>query len=582
MAQQGDELERSKSKAVRYRSLQADLQREQQSFHGTWQDCADHMKPRRLRLRKTDKNRGDRRDRKIIDGTAVLASRTGQSGMHAGITSPARPWFNLLTADPDLNKFARVKRWLHDVTQRLRNIYLRCNIYNALPTVYGDQMVFGTTAMFGVRDAKDVMRFYVPPVGSYSMALNDRNIVDTIVRDVPMTVRQVVRTFGDPTAGPAKRWANFSKTVRDLWEKGNLEADVPVCHVITANADYSPRMSAARLKRYSSCYLEDYNGGHQKEDEEKFLRESGFDYFPAFTPRWEAAMGDVYGTDCPGMQALGDTRALQLMQKRKAEAIEKHVRPPMTAPAEMRNTRASILPGDITYVPTREGQNGFKPAYEVKPDIAALTADIRETQQRISRAFYEDLFLMLVMMDTNRERVTAREIQERHEEKLLMLGPTLERENDELLDPVIDWSFGIAYDDGLMPPPPEEMQGVPLRVEYVSIMAQAQKMIGLGGLREFTGYVLELSKVVPSAGDKLNTDAAIDEHGDMTGVNPNIVRSDDEVAKIRQERAAQQQAAARAEQAAQEAKAVKDLAGADMAGDNALTRMVDGGAGAEA
>lgn len=576
MAYNDDGEDYTRDKARRYRQLQASLQTEQASFHGSWSDLADHMKPRRLRLRKTDKNRGDRRDRKIIDSTAVLASRTAQSGMHAGMTSPARPWFNLLTADPDLNEFSRVKRWLHDVTQRLRSIYLRSNVYNTLPTVYGDQVVFGTAAMVGVRDVKDVIRFYVPPVGSYCMALNDRNVVDTLTRDVPMTVRQVVRAFVDKDAPPSRRWANLSQATRNLWDKGNLDADVPVVHVVTANADYRRERSASRYKQYASCYIEDYNGGVSNEEEGRLLRESGFDYFPAFCPRWEAAAGDVYGTDCPGMQSIGDTRALQLMQKRKAEAIEKHVRPPMTAPASMRNHRASILPGDITYGDVREGQQGFKPAYEVKPDIAPLTADIRETQQRISRAFYEDLFLMLVMMD-KRERVTAREIDERHEEKLLMLGPTLERDNDELLDPMTDWSFSVAYDDGLIPPPPDEMRGVPLRVEYVSIMAQAQKMIGLGGLKEFTGYVLSLAAAVPSAADKLNTDKAIESHADMTGVDPHLVRSDDETKQIRDERAQREQQAAQAESLQAGAKAARDLAGADMSGDNALTRAADAG-----
>lgn len=577
MADAGDY--KPEDKIQRYRKLNQALETEQSSFHGQWRDLGDHVKPRRLRLAKDDKNRGDKRHQKIVDVTAPLAARTLQSGMHAGITSPARPWFNVLTADPGLNEFTKVKRWLDAVTKTLRNIYLRSNVYNSFPLLYGDQGVFGTGAIVGMRDAKDVIRTYVPPVGSYRMALNDRNTVDTFIRDVPMTVRQVVRAFGDPAAGPGKRWANFSIHVKNLWDQSNLDADVPVVHVITANADYDASRSAAKYKRYASCYFEDAGGGYYTpSDRELFLSESGFDHFPVFAGRWEATLGDVYGTDCPGMTALGDIKALQLMQKRKAEAVEKMVRPPMTAPTALRNTKASILPGDVTYLDVREGQQGFKPAYEVQPRVAELTADIKEHQQRVSRAFYEDLFLMLAMLD--RREITAREIDERHEEKLIMLGPTLERENDEILDPWTDWAFTVAYEDGLLPPVPDELlrEGVPLRVEYISIMAQAQRMIGLGGLRNFSGYVTSLAAVFPSAGDKFNSDKAIDSYGNMTGIDPNVIRSDDEVAAIRQERAAREQQAAQDAAKQQAAEQIKTLAGANMEGKNALTELAGTGA----
>lgn len=562
------------TKIQRYRKLNQALESEQSSFHDQWRDLRDHVKPRRLRLTKDDKNRGNKRNQKIVDMTAPLAARTMQSGMHAGITSPARPWFNVLTADPDLNLYAKVKRWLHAVTGVLRNIYLRSNVYNSFPLLYGDQGVFGVGAMIAVRDAKDVIRTYVPPVGSYRMALNDRNVVDTFIRDVPMTVRQVVRAFGDPMAGPDSRWKPFSIHVKNLWDQNNLDADIPVAHVITANADYDYSKSVSTSKRYASCYFEDATGtGYTSNDREQFLSESGFDTFPVFVGRWEASLGDVYGTDCPGMTALGDIKALQLMQKRKAEAVEKMVRPPMTAPTAMRNTKASILPGDVTYLDVREGQQGFKPVYEVRPQVSELTADIKEHQQRVSRAFYEDLFLMLAMLD--RREITAREIDERHEEKLIMLGPTLERENDEILDPFTDWAFSIAYEDGLLPPIPDEIlrARVPLRVEYISIMAQAQRMIGLGGLRNFSGYVTSLTGVFRSAGDKMNTDRAIDAYGEMTGVDPNVIRSDDETAAIRRERAAREQAAAQDAAKAQAAENLATLSKASLEEKSVLSEM---------
>ena len=48
------------------------------------------------------------------------------------------------------------------------------------------------------------------------------------------------------------------------------------------------------------------------------------------------------------MDALGDIKQLQLEQKRKAQAIDKNVNPPMIADPSMKNEPASLLPGAVT------------------------------------------------------------------------------------------------------------------------------------------------------------------------------------------------------------------------------------------
>ncbi len=555
-------------KREQYDRLLSSLKTERSSFISHWRDLADYILPRRIQLTTTESNKGDKRNHKIIDSTPTLAARTLRAGMMAGITSPARPWKRLTVPDPDMAEYGPVKEWLFTVDQRMNTVFARSNLYNSLPYVYGDQGVFGIAAMAVMEDEKDVLRTHVMPVGSYYCAVNDRGLVDTFMREIPMTVRQVVRMFVDMKAPPSERWMNVSTTIKNLWDANNLDARVDVIHVISANVDYPGNSSKSEDKAYSSCYFE--SGSTEK----KLLRESGYDNFPILVPRWDVTGTDVYGTACPGMDSLGDSKALQLMQKRKAEAIEKMVRPPMQGPTALRSAKASILPGDITYLDVREGQQGFKPVYDVNPRISELLVDIKEHQARISRSFYEDLFMMMLMSD--RREITAAEIMERHEEKLLMLGPTLERENDELLDPLIDRTFTIMMNAGMIPDAPEELQGVPLKVEYVSVMAQAQKMVGMSGLERFTGYMSNLAAINPEVLDKIDMDNAVDEYGDMTGVSPRIVRTDEQAEQIRAKRREAMQQAAKAEQIKGMSEVARNMAGADMSGDNALTRMTDG------
>ena len=127
-----------KSKRHHLDILKNQLDSERSSFISHWRDISDYILPRRSRFSITEANRGEKKNQKIIDSTATLAARTLRSGMMAGITSPARPWFRLTTPDPDLAEFGAVKKWLDDVQRIMATSYLKSNLYNILPVMYGD------------------------------------------------------------------------------------------------------------------------------------------------------------------------------------------------------------------------------------------------------------------------------------------------------------------------------------------------------------------------------------------------------------------------------------------------------------
>lgn len=546
----------------------AEMENEASTFTAHWRDLGDYILPRRTRFYASDRNKGDKRNSKIIDSTATLAARTLQSGMMAGITSPARPWFRLTTPDPDMSEYGPVKQWLHVVSQRMSTVFLKSNLYNILPILYADIGIFGTAAAGAYDDDLTALRFYSFPIGSFYLANDARMRVAVFARRFQLTVRQIVETFGQRNTNNID-WSNISTTVKTLWDRGSNDW-IDVIHIVTPNdrwdfsTDYGDGMVPVEKKRWLSYYYEP--GGT---DQDIFLRKSGFDEFPILAPRWDVVGEDVFGTNCPGMTCLGDIRQLQLMEKRGAEALDKLVRPPMVGPSSLRNSKASILPGDITYLDVREGQQGFRPVYQVPQHLDQLEAKAQQIRQRISKAFYEDLFLMLALSD--RRQMTATEVAERHEEKLLMLGPVLERMNDELLDPLIDRTYKAMERRGYIPSAPEELQGLDLKVEYISIMAQAQKLVGLAGLERFSGYVGNLLRAFPEVRHKIDILQAVDEYGEMIGVPPRVVRGDDETtARIQaeQQAIAQQQQMAAMQQAAADAKTLSET---DTHGDNALS-----------
>lgn len=569
-----------KSRREKLDLLWSQLENERTTFLSHWRDLGDYILPRRPRFFISDVNRGDKRNQKIIDSTGTMAAGTLRSGMMSGVTSPARPWFKLTTPDPELAEFGPVKRWLDMVQHRMSTSMLKSNLYNTLPTVYGDLGVFATGAMLIDEDLSgDVFYTMGLPIGSYVIACDHRGRVNTFMREFRMTVRQLVEKFGRTDNQGKIDWSVFSQYVKDQWDHGNYETWIDIRHCIQPNDDWKPGSLDSKFKRFSSVYYERGTSGmtggsyyFRGLDDNKYLRESGYDYFPVLAPRWEVTGEDVYGTNCPGMVALGDIKALQTGEKRIAQAIEKMINPPMKGPSHLRTQKVSLLPGDITYTDERGDQGGLRPVHEINFSINEAELKQQQMRQRIQRAFYEDLFLMLASSD--RRQITAREIEERHEEKLLALGPVLEQLNQDLLDPLIDIVFDFHVKQELIPPPPEELQGADLKVEYVSIMAQAQKLVGIAGIERFTGFVGQVAQANPAVLDKINADQMIDVYGDIVSVSPTIIRTDEEVEQIRSQRQQQQQAVMRAQMMQASAGVAKDLSQADMEGDNALTRMM--------
>ena len=562
-------------KRQHYDLLQKQLELDRTSFLSHWQELSDFIAPRRSRINITDTNRGDKKNNNIIDSTGTIALRTLRSGMMSGVTSPARPWFKLTLADPELSEFGSVKRWLDVAGNRMNTAFLRSNLYNVLPIVYGDMGLFGTGCLYIEEDLDgNVFRFRPFQIGSYSIAQNHKLQVDTFFRTFIMTARQMIQQFGitNPDKPKDIDWSKFSQQIKDSYDKDHLEDKFEVCHVIKPNDDFRPGMIDPKYKRFSSCYYENGASSNYQMQEGKFLRESGYDFFPILAPRWEINGEDIYGTSCPGMEALGDVKQLQVGEKRSLQAVDKMVNPPMMGPTSFKNAKVSLTPGDITYNDIREGFQGLRPVHEVNFRINDLEMKQQQVRQRIQRSFFEDLFLMLASSD--RRQITAREIDERHEEKLLALGPVLEQLNQDLLDPLIDISFYLMNKQGLLPKPPPEVQGKELKIEYISIMAQAQKMVGLSSVDRFSGFVAQAAQMDPSILDKVNTDNLVDVYGDLTSIPSRIIRTDDEAAVIRDERAQRQQAQAQAEQAQQLSVAAKNMAQTPMDENTALSQVL--------
>ena len=499
------------------------LKEARQPYEAEWKEIARFGQPSRSRFLNSEQNKNFRRlNRSIYNGHAILAFRTLTGGMTSGLSSPSRPWFRLSAYDADLAEDHDVGVWLAEVEGRMYAFLSGTNFYSAVKAGYAEMGLFGTEACVMAEHQEYGAVCHALTAGEYWIGLSDANVPNTLYRRAPMTVDQCVRAF---------TYEKCSLTVRNMYDRAAYEQQVPVMHAIEQNDDRDVTVLDAKGKPWRSVYWED---GSTRED--NFLRVSGYNEQPFWAPRWDTVGGDTYGT-CPGHDALPDTRELQLQSKRKTEATDFMVWPELVTPASLKLKRQ---PKEVVSAASVDKDNVFAPYQMPYQAVAAIESSIEKLEQRVSQLTYADLFLAI----TNMQGIQPRNIEEiasRNEEKLTQLGPVIERVSTEKLEVAIDRTFGIMQRLGLLPPAPEVIQGQPVKVDFVSVLAQMQRMVGLGQMERTIGFIGNLAASFPEAADRLDIDETIDEYADRAGAPPRILRSVQDAQAIRQQRAQQQQ-----------------------------------------
>jgi hypothetical protein len=539
-------------------------------------ELADFLLPRRYKwlITPNQMTRGSPINQHILDSTGTLAARNLASGMMSGISSPTRPWFRLKIGKIDSTQTSPVSLWLAECERLMMLVFQASNFYNSIAILYFDLVIFGTGVMLIYEDFDNVIHCYNPCFGEYYLDIDGKYRPLIFFREFTMTVDQVVDQFGEE---------NVSPQVKSLYKEGkaSLTREIIVAHAIEPNTD-GRKFGIPEHFKFREVYWE-WGGSASPQGgisyAPGFLRKRGFYEAPHIAVRWDLVSNDAYGRS-PGMDALPDVKQLQQEVRRKAQAIDKTVNPPMIADVQLKNQPASLLPGGTTYIAgmMQTGNAGFAPVYgNWKPGIGEISEDLNEIRQRIKTTFYNDLFQIISQFET-RSNVSATEIDARRSEGLVMLGPVLERIQYEMLSPIIERTFPIMSRAGILPPPPREVRGANIDIEYVSMLFQAQLASATSGIERTLQIAGGLVGVDPTVMDNIDIDFAIEKYSNLLNNDPRIIRSPQALQAIRQQRQQQQQQAqqaAQAEQAQKLAAGAKTLSETDVGGGkNALQSML--------
>jgi len=541
-----------------------------------WSELAQYIDPKRsIWLTQSmgglpspnNNTRGRQINNSIVDPTGTYAVRVCSSGMMSGLASPSRPWFKIMPSIKGIQLDAAGKAWLDEVEDRVYTVLANSNFYKSIAQEMEDLVVFGTAPCIIYEDEKDIIRCYNPTVGEYYLASGSTMRVEGLYRAFVMTIAQIVDFFGLDVC---------PEDVVKLWnQKGSaLETERIIAHSIEPNFEIKKGIGKVPGNfAWREVYWIYGSGSPQP------LSMNGFVEQPFTAPRWMTQSNDAYGRSV-GMDVLPDIIQLQVETLRKAEAIEKMVRPPLVADMQLKNMPSSILPGAVTYIQNLGQSGGMRPIFDVNPRIGEMMQDIAEIQNRIKVGFFNDVIMML---STNPgDRRTAYEVAELASERLQVLGPVIENILNESLKPRLTRVFAIMKRRDMLPPMPESMKGIVLDVEFTSMLALAQKGAATGGMERLAAIIGNMTAVFPEARNKLNVNNYIDTMNALLDNPASVLYSNEEVEKMlaAQNEAAQGEkdmmaAGAMAQTAKTGADAAKVLSETQVgAGQNALAQLL--------
>lgn len=599
------------------------LRNERSGWESAWRDLALHFLP--MGWRHDRDSQGGKKpvilNNRLMNSVGVLDMRTLAAGLQGGMTSPVRPWFRLgLAQDSGRSGVGRsggAGAWLDEVTRRMQMLFHRSNFYNAVHALYADLGTFGTGVLIETADEKG-LHFTTLRAGEYCLDVNSRGEVDTLFRRISMTARQIVEEFGEgpaeergrgdaagtgrkagtdgrpdgrpdgrsdgrqddlrgdpgdgrPEGGPqGRRGAPNGSGAGSGADRGRggcipdyirraAERSADMRRFDVIHAILPRREGGGRFRKpvASLWWLEGAGGGRPC-----LLREGGYDSFPAFCPRWDVSGLDVYGRS-PAMDVLADCRMLQAQTMTLRKMQHKIADPPLAVDSQLRKSGVDLRPSGLNFI----NMTGVNPAQAItpiqQPEPAALQytmQGIEAVEQIIHDGLYVDLFKMLISSD--RRQITATEIEAREQEKLILIGPVVERLQKELYAPLIERTFRIMEEWDLLPPLPDGLEGAEMDIEFVSVLAQAQRLVSTSGLDQTMAFALNLAGAFPDALDNINADAALERYAESLGESGAVLRGPEEREAIRKQRAQQQAAAQQQAQAAQAAQNMRGAAAA--------------------
>lgn len=525
------------------------LEGKRETWMSAWQMIANYVQPRKNQIQEKNTQPAIDQSVDLFDSTAIEANMVLGAGQLQYITPAAEAWAGFEIPEHLRNTPQGQSRELESWYQTCGEITLReigrSNFYTEVHEFYLDRGAMGTSCLYAAEGKRAALNFQSIAIGTYCIAEDDEGYVDTVYRKFKLSVRQAVQKFGLEALG---------QKVLDCYydEGGNrMDEEHTYIHAVQPRADAERQLGKmdGKNKPIASIYV--------CVEDEVVVSNNGFDELPFFASRYLTWGEEVYGYS-PSFDIISTIRQVNFIE-RNLDALAEIAAFPRVLMPEHLEYQADLRAGGVTYYdPQQQGKPeewGTAGRYDIGKER------VETKQAAIKRAYHNDLFQMLQQQD---RQMTAYETMQRVAEKLILFSPTFAKLTTEFLTPLLQRIFGLLYRANYFPAaPPEAFAGaeglVMPQVTFTSKVSLAIKALQNHAFVEFMGIVGPLVNISPDVIDNIDSDRAFVEIARNVGVPSAWMRSDKDLASIRDAKAKQQQAVMAAQAAESASKSAANL-----------------------
>lgn len=467
---------------------------------------------------------------KLYDSTGKDALRLLASSMLSGLTPGNMQWFTWQFPNPT-QKGARVAiadgsekeatEWLQNASRVVFRMIHSSNYDAEAFEFMLDLAIGGMCGLYVELDENNQFKFEFWPLATMYVAdTRGLGTIDTVYRCVPMTATQVAEKFGQSA---------LTESMKEEYASGECVKRHPIIHCI------KPRMKGKKQSYGKLNKTLPWESTWVCEKSGKLLLESGYHEMPVIVPRWNKIPNSDYAVG-PYDDVLPDVKSLNHLVKMMLTNVDMKVYGMMIIKDDgVINPNTAVL-GARRYIVAGD-TNSVKP-FTPGGDFNIAVAEYQRMERNIRRGLMADQ----LQPQADGPALTATEVQVRLNLIRQLLGPVYGRLSAEFLQPLLDRCFGLALRAGLFGEVPRSLAGRDFYPEYSSPLARAQKQEDIVAMDQFEGALIGAANARPEVLDLYDFDGAARYRAMLNGVPEKLLKDERAVKRIREDRAARQQA----------------------------------------
>jgi hypothetical protein len=464
----------------------------------------------------------DRED--IYDSTAIWAAQKFAASIHGTVTNPAFKWFEYQFKDKKLRQDKEAAAWLQECTEIAYEELYDSNFDSEISSSFQDMVGLGNTFLStevenDSIEAWEGFNFCAVPLKESFFERDHRGNLVRFYRWLEWTAEEISSKYPKGQKLP-------EEIAKELKEGGDPEKRFTVIYCV-----YERKNKRRNRGKLTVLAPEERPYGYKhvlKSNQTELGKEDGCYDMPISHAPWEKTSGSKWGHG-PGMVMAPTVEYINSWLEMQDMAVRKQVDPPWFVRERGLLSDLNQKPGQFTLV--KDPERDAKPMLSNgRIDFSQMT--LKELREMVREAFHENELQL-----KQSPQMSATEAQIRYDLMNRVLGPTMGRIQNSLLDPTLMRVFMSCLRNKRFPDMPASVikAKAQFKVHYSGPLVRAQKQDEVASMDRFMGDIGAMAKMFPVLANAVNPMEWAREKAERMGIPAKILRTQAEAERMTQQ-----------------------------------------------